>query len=145
MPQSDGILQAIHELERSLGDRMDRRVGDLDRRMEVLDQKLTAGLAEQQQLTAGLDQKLTAGLAEQQQLIRALQRDFGDIVERQLQDGISHQFGASYAKQLLARSIVDLCRLFPESVFGQRDNEAAGQLLSSSDLPPRQPCEAWPV
>ena len=109
MSQLDEVLQAIRKMDHKM-DALDHKMGDLDH---------TVG---------ALDQKLTAGLNEQLQLIRALQRDSGSIIERQLQDGISHQFGAAYSKQLLARSPVDFCHLFPEGVFGQRDNEAAAQL-----------------
>lgn len=68
-----------------------------------------------------LDHKLEHGL-------QGLQRDCGDIVERQLQDAISRQFGGRYSKQLLARSIVDLCHMFPEETFDRRANKAAGAL-----------------
>ena len=65
-------------------------------------------------------------LKEQRQLIMALQRDSGGIVERQLQDTISRQFGGRYSKQLLARSIVDFFHMFPAEVFDRRVNKAAG-------------------
>ena len=113
MSQLDAVLQAINELHHDL----DGKIADLDGKIADLDHKMEMGLT-----------NLTAGLEEQQQLIRALQRDSGSIVERQLQDGIRRQFGAAYSKQLLARSIVDFCHLFTDGLFGRRDNKAAGQL-----------------